>query len=245
MSENTESSTNVTRETLEDTAARSFVFLRGVASNIVIRTALKERGYTTAEHLRGWNLVHGASYYAEPTAELKTDGAGSQAVRALKLLDDWDEDGFRVVTATLRHRHVAQAEFVLEGLKPTTGPAAVLGVAKLLMRLDALENSPDREATRDADHAALATLESRGITKAERTRLRGLVEQAQVLGETDTESPAAAAAREEEHVAALHKLRIWYVEWADIARSTIKRRDHLITLGLAHRKPRKKDEEPK
>jgi hypothetical protein len=44
----------------------------------------------------------------------------------------------------------------------------------------------------------------------------------------------------EQHQRALVDLHAWYKEWSETARALIKRRDFLVRLGLATRKPRKK-----
>jgi hypothetical protein len=36
----------------------------------------------------------------------------------------------------------------------------------------------------------------------------------------------------------LQALRAWYDDWSETARTVLTRRDHLIRVGLAHRKPR-------
>ncbi len=56
------------------------------------------------------------------------------------------------------------------------GPAAAVGVATLLDRLDALASDPHREETREDDLATLELLGKRGLGDDERTRLRALVE---------------------------------------------------------------------
>jgi histidyl-tRNA synthetase len=155
-------------------------------------------------------------------------------------VDAWDEDGFRIVRAGLTRLHPAQASFVLNSLGPSVGIGAVVGVKTLLDRLDALEKSPERKATRKEDHAALATLSARGITARERARLADLVQTAQSTTEIEAPDEAGKAAREEAYVKALGALRVWYVDWSDMARSVIKRRDYLIRLGLAKRKSTKK-----
>jgi hypothetical protein len=110
----------------------------------------------------------------------------------------------------------------------------VLGVATLLDRLDALEKSPERKATRKADQAALDTLTKRGISTAERARLRALVTTATTAAKS--EEDASDAADDGVPNEALLKLHAWYGEWSEVARAVIKRRDHLIRLGLAKRK---------
>ena len=158
-------------------------------------------------------------------------------------LDSWDEDGFRRVRAPLERLHPEQAAFVFAGeLAASTGPAAVLGVKTLLDRLDELEKGKSRKATRAADHAALKTLAGRGITKEERVRLRALVDAAQKLDEPAPLPVSAPADRQQ----ALVKLYGWYKDWSETARSVVKKRAYLITLGLAKRKsPKKADKAAK
>lgn len=121
------------------------------------------------------------------------------------------------------------------GLSASKGPLAVLGISTFLDRLDALEKAPEREATRAADHAALATLERRGIDPEERARLRGLVERAQRMTSLPPEDPEEGA--EDRNVERrLRQLRVWFEEWSSIARAVVDRRDDLIRLGLARRR---------
>jgi len=110
----------------------------------------------------------------------------------------------------------------------------VSGVATLLDRLDALETSPGRKAARKADHAALATLSKRGLSADERARLRALVNTATAAAKAN--EGASDAAEEAPTNEAVLKLHAWYGEWSEVARAVIKRRDHLIRLGLAKRK---------
>jgi hypothetical protein len=162
---------------------------------------------------------------------------------AIAELDAWDEPNFKIIHAALKRRHPDQDAFVFEGLAPTVGTGAVLTVKAMLDRLDALEKGKDRKDTRTADHAALATLEKRGVTAAERKRVRALIETAQrgmkpedLIAEAPAQEPAKDGPKRQD----LENLRAWYVEWAETARAVIKRRDYLIRLGLAKRKKRSK-----
>jgi hypothetical protein len=106
-----------------------------------------------------------------------------------------------------------------------------------------LENGKDRKATRKIDHAALAKLAERGITPAERARMRELLEIAQgPSAEVPAEEPSAVdpATDSAEQRAAKVELYEWYVEWREVAKADIKRLDHLIQLGVAQRKAPKK-----
>jgi len=228
---------DVTRETLEDTALRVLPFLRGVGTSVPIRGILRACGFTAEEQKLGWTLLHAVSGFTDEPAVETVDVRVRDAINTL---DAWDEDGFRIVRAGLTRLHPAQASFVLNSLGPSVGVGAVVGVKTLLDRLDALEKSPERKATRKEDHAALATLSARGITAKERARLAELVQTAHSTTEIEAPDEAGKAAREEAYVKALGALRVWYVDWSDMARSVIKRRDYLIRLGLAKRKSTKK-----
>ena len=199
----------------------------------MIRALLTEAGYKDEDNRLGWKrLLVASGYTVEPTPTL----TGSAAYDAMVKLDNWDEDGFRRIRSALNHLHPEQAKFVFAGeLAAATGPAAVVSVATLLTRFDELENSKTRKATRTQDRAALDTLAQRGITKVERDRLQQLVDTAQGVQE-----PAAPAVTDtpsaEQRRAALGELYAWYKDWSETARSVVKKRAYLITLGLAKRK---------
>ena len=233
---------DVTRETLEATPARVVVFLRGLGTSITLRSVLAQRGYTPAEHRRGWHLLHEASGFESSLPDEPPPDEDTTASQAVATLDDWDESGLRIVSAALRHRHPDQHAYVLDGLTASRGASAVVGVRKLLDRIDALQSGKGRPAgQRAGDRAALATLTARGIDDRERARLRTLVTQAESYGAVSdlAARQSDSVTSEEEHLATLRDLRAWYEEWSDIARAVIKRRDHLLRLGLAQLKPRK------
>ena len=134
----------------------------------------------------------------------------------------------------LGRKFPSAADYVFNKLAPSRGAQAVQGVATFLARLNALEKGSDsaRSATREADTQAIALLAKRGLDGAERKRLSDLVQVA--LGPTpalNTASNEAAASRRE----ALLQLKLWYNEWATVAHATIRKRIHLIRLGLATR----------
>ncbi len=232
-----EPQSGVSATVLAECPGRALDFLKGVANNPLIHAQLAAAGFTNAEYQRGWDLLHAATGYSVVAPVLPTK---SPAFLAMQELDAWDEDGFRRIRSPLEHLHPAQAEHVFgDGLSASTGAAAVIGVKKLLDRLDDLANGKDRKATRKEDQAALATLSARGITAEERARLRKLVETAQTL-----EAPVAlpTATTPEAQMAASLALYAWYKDWSSTAHSVIKKRAHLITLGLAKRRsPKKKD----
>ena len=161
---------------------------------------------------------------------------GNGRLPAIKQLDDWDEGGFQIITASLRYRFPEQAAFLLTGLHASTGAAAVLGVKRLLDRLDALESSSERAATQQQDQAAVALLAQRGIDASERQRLRALIAVAESAPELSLPNAQAVAQAESDYLKGLMALRAWFEEWAGIAHVAIKRRDYLIRMGLAKRR---------
>lgn len=56
----------------------------------------------------------------------------------------------------------------------------------------------------------------------------------------DESSAVDPATESAELRAAKVELYMWYVEWREVAKADIKRRDHLIQLGVAQRKAPKK-----
>jgi hypothetical protein len=229
---------------LNDMPARGLKLLGAISSNGHIWTALTRRGYSEATHEQGWSLVLKASGYRRPLAEVL---ARPEAAAAIASLDVWDEPNFRVARAALVTMP-EQRDFLFQDLEAQTGAAAVASVATFLDRLDELENSKERKATRKADQAALDRLAERGIHKEERARLRQLLATATASpdaadlapkGPADAAKDASKAAEQREA-----KIALWafWTEWSEIAKTDIKRRDYLIHLGLAKRKPGKKGE---
>ncbi|HEU4408252.1 MAG TPA: hypothetical protein VFS43_23520 [Polyangiaceae bacterium] len=220
----------VSYEVLEAAPVRTFRFLRAVAQRTEIRSVLEAHGYTPEVHDHGWQLLDKVSK-GRPSKPVASNDAVVR--KAIAELDAWDERGFRIGHAALAHLHPEQDAFVFEGLEPAAGPEAVLTVSTLLDRLDALESAPEREGTREADHAALETLEKRGITRAERRRLRELVRVARTAVSTQGvgDSPS-----QEQHKSDLIALHAWFEDWSEMARALIRRRDLLVLLGLARRK---------
>ncbi|XXY45773.1 hypothetical protein WME91_37805 [Sorangium sp. So ce269] len=157
------------RQVLAEVPGRALRFLSAAGKNRQIRALLRERGYTDEEHKEGWDLLHRASGFGTGEPDEVED---AEVGRAIAELDAWDEPHFRLIRAALQRRHPAQEKFVFDNLAAQVGPAAVVSVKTLLDRLEALEKSPARKATRKDDHAALETLAKRGITKEERSRLR-------------------------------------------------------------------------
>lgn len=228
----------VSDSTLEQTPDRALRFLRGVS-----RTGIAQRmaavGYSNADHVEGWTLLQQSSGYRPDVSMVTLQGgpADPAVAAAIKYVDDFDESGFDLADAALRRRFPEQWTFVMEGLVAKTGIAALVDVETFLDRIDALESGKGRDAsTRDADQRAVKLLATRTIDKAKRAALREALRVAKSFKVQETPAPNTIdeAARERATLA----LRAWYEEWSKTARSVIKRRDFLISLGLANRHSR-------
>jgi hypothetical protein len=229
----------VSATTLEEAPRRTLTFLLGVSRSEVIRALLAESGYDADTHAEGWVKLQAVGGHA-PGGGLPP--INKETSEAVKTLDQWDEGGFQLLELAWQHRYPEQLAFVLSGgLHAESGNASVMSVATLLSRLDELESSPSRKDSHEQDVAALALLARRGISKAERKRLAELVATARSF--RTPEAPKLTVSPEEHH-AALLALYVWLTEWSGIARLKIKRRDHLILLGLAKRRSKKEPAKP-
>lgn len=218
--------TSNTNRVLEQTPSRVLVFIRAVGINADIRRTLADAGYSEDVHAQGWDLL-------QKTSGVSLGSSGGNPVSdAIHSLSDWNAAGFHRIHAALAHLHPGQESFVFKDLAPASGIAAVLSVATLLDRLDALDGvgpeAAERKATADADKKATATLASRGIDDKERKRLRDLVKTAQSAPMPTTPSPSASDGP-------LLALQAWFEDWSETAKAVITKRGDLIKLGLAKR----------
>ena len=221
-------------QTVLATPKRAFVFLAALGMDAELQDEMNQHGYRPEDHEEGWRLLLKAS-----SSKIRFVGRQSLAAAAIQALDAWDEVGFLKAQAALVHRFPAQAEFIFADLGPSQGPAAVLGVATFLDRLDALEKGTGREDTRDADAKALELLAIRGIGTDERARLRALIGDAQLAPKVDPQGTAALEAAHEVDMLALYA---WYFEWSERARAIFTNRAARIQLGIAKRRKPNGDE---
>ncbi|MBN8611542.1 MAG: hypothetical protein J0L92_13200 [Deltaproteobacteria bacterium] len=212
--------TEVSRETLLQTPNRAFTLMYGIGRLPNVRTAMVQCGFTDAEHDRGYNLL------AIVTRGIPVLTVDLEVASATTALDNWDEDGIAMISAAFT-RFPDAHESVLTGLAPIVGPRAVENVATILERLDELEKTED-------GREALARLATAGMDEKNRKELAALVKTARAKDKMKVDEAALKA--EEKFEEALLDLRDWYVEWAEIARIVVKRRDYLIVLGLAERR---------
>jgi hypothetical protein len=221
--------------TLEDTPRRALELIRGIGASPEVMRALVTAGYTPKDHEEGIRLVNDVlGYVARPSA-IPQPSAPSYGA-AVKEIKQWVKTDFRRIKIALHRFFPEQAEYLFTGLDVSGVMDAVALVEIFLKRLGSLANDPDRKATRKADHAALAMLEARRVSKADLKHLHALITETHA---TPAVPPVEASTGETDgRLEALVALRAWYADWAETARIVLTRRDYLIRVGLATRKPR-------
>lgn len=232
---------------LDQAPARVTRFMSAITAVPAIGRPLAQIGLNDAEMAEGRRLLM-AALGDLPAQRLQgTDAISAAAARvALNELDQSDEALVTRVRAALTHHHPALATLVLQDLKAGTGIAAVKAVTTLVARIRAL---PDEG---EEGRAARALLARRGFTDAELDRLDGLVKTA--LGDASLDAAQLEAAATEAELAeqaqaeaarqaVLVDLDAWWRDWSQSARAVIRRRDHLIRLGLLKRRRKRPDDD--
>jgi hypothetical protein len=237
----------VSTATLEDTPRRALELIRGIGGSPDVMRALSSAGYTPRDHDEGIRLLNGVlSYVARPLpVRLSRAVSASSAPTpsfgaAVKEIKRWVKTDFRRIRVGLRRFFPEQADYLFSGLDVSEMLDAVALSEIFLQRITALTTSAERKTTRKTDRAALAMIEARGITRTSLEHLRARVMEAHATPDVPVEPPTPEA---DGRLEALTALRAWYVDWAETARIVLSRRDHLIRLGLATRKPRSDSQE--
>jgi hypothetical protein len=227
----------VASDVLEATPARVALFLRGVALRVEIRDLLFAVGYTAGEQETAWNLLMATMESSEATPQRVEESGKARA--ALDALAGLDGSLFRRMHAVLGRFHPEQEAFLFDQIEED-GARPEVAIGKVCDRLEALAGSPERAGTREADRLALQTLAQRGMDAAFFDKLREVVVLAR---EVVPPAPQPPGPRSEKREKALLELHAWYKDWSETARAVIKRRDHLILLGLAKRRRRARGEQ--
>lgn len=235
--------------TLDRAPARGLMFLLGVGRSPVIRAQLATRGYTDDEHERGWELLRAVDPSAGTASTATSNASVSDAVAKL---DAWDNQNLPIADVALRKRAPRVHAFLFSGgLAPADGIESVRVVDTFLGRIDKVADVAAREGrttkkskpadepadvTPDEAREALKVLGSRGISASERQAARGWLNTAQKGAAPAT--PAAPSTVD--RTAPLVDLHDWVTEWTLVARKVLKRRDHLINIGVGEKKSAKR-----
>ena len=232
------------RVTLERAPGRCLTFLLGVGRTSVIRGLLETRGYTDEEHERGWKLLRAVDP-SVPGAGASDAGNEGAVRESVSNLDLWDNQNLPIADLALRKRCPEVHAYVFgDGLAPADGIESVRVVATFLTRVGAVAQAAN-DGKKSAEKLpftaaqarnAMKLLDARGIDAQERATVHAWLSTAQ-RGATAVAPDDDDATDEADAQEALVALYDWITEWSLIARKVLKRRAHLITLGLAEKKP--------
>ena len=212
-------------------------FLRTASIKSEIMELLTGVGYSDAEHKQGWDLyLRMLGYPSNPAKVPTTTAKTPNQLAALTEIDRFDEPTFRRSAAALSRLHPEQYAYIFgDGLSAKTGPESVGAVQTFLDRYAALRDGTDatRQASREADAAAAATLASRNIvTPAIEQHMRALIDIVKQAAPPRT----VPSVSEESRQAAAQQFDAWLRDWRTTASAGITRRDYRIMLGISRRR---------
>lgn len=165
------------------------------------------------------------------------DSPENVATKAIADIKAWNAQGFRRARAVLDRKFPDVSSFVFADIDGSSnGP--VYELATFLDRIQDLESSPDRKATRKQDHAALEALASRGINEVMFKELRSMLASAQV------QATALEAAPADDRTTAITELYLWLRDWRETARAVIKNKSQLRMLGIGGKRAKKAAPQP-
>jgi hypothetical protein len=220
------------RQVLTALPFKAHAFLHAAGTSRGIRAQLATVAYSKDAHAEGWRLLDAVSGRACSFDDLAP--RANQSRDGYEALAEWERANLRRLRAAIVHHHPKYAAPLFTFDIDKTPKTAILRIAVLLARLDDLERSPARKATRAEDLAVLATLTARGLDASRRKDLAATIARTQ----SASPSPAADEPRGDKTVddTALMALHAWYAEWSTVARRAIERADWRERLGLRHRK---------
>lgn len=228
---------------LDEVINKAIRFLLALANDPLLVSVMGSAGLMKSDITDGSNKVKDCVSDLEEICGIQDTQSAQKHREAVGKLDQIDEILFARSKGPLRRFYPSTAKYLFRDLKASRGPMAVKGVATYLARLVLLEDGtdPSREGQFENDKAAVELLAQRGIDADERRRLQELVDVALAPTDVSTEYPQI-----DPEVIRARKIALkeWYDDWATTARAVIKKRSHLIKLGLAKRRKRapKKEE---
>jgi hypothetical protein len=210
-----------------DKANRVLKLLLGLR-NPRVASALAVYGFTEQDMQEGWTLLQalGASRLGVLPIQAR-DG------RTVQQLDEWENQWFPIISATLARRYPKVHERLFLNLSQTEGPEVTVGVRTLLDRIQKLsegapEYGPDAQAARQL-------LETRGVTAVVIGQAEALLQSLARVAEPA--EPISVEEQQAQLVKAEDALWAWYLEWSQVARVAITNRGLLRQLGFLANKP--------
>ncbi|NUO50283.1 MAG: hypothetical protein HOV80_15620 [Polyangiaceae bacterium] len=210
-------------------ARKVLEFLMGLG-NPRAMSPLSKVGFGPADREEGWRLLKATSEVA-----FNSTAGGPVSPKIVKQIDDWENQWFVIIEATLARRFPEVREKVFLNLSQTEGPPVVLSVGTLVSRINALT----AEGATAREREARALLASRGVNDLAMAEITSLL----AAAEQSTEEPPNLDDLAEQRAVNEAAMWAWYIEWSRIARQTIANRQVLRGLGFLVRKSGAVEEE--
>jgi hypothetical protein len=236
---------NYSPNTLEDTPRRALDLLRGIGSSPSILRLMRSAGYSAKVHEEGQRLLADVVGFVQEREAFNIDTSTSH-MAAMADLDTWTRTVFRRLRASATRFYPDVAKALFANLVLSDEMDAALLAKIFIDRVDALAtDTTDAKASK----ALLKMFTQRGFDADDIEKLKKLVavtqSPPQPPSRPDAENDADnAAAKRAARLQLLATLRGWYDDWSETARTVLSRRDHLIRVGLAHRKVRSSSPTP-
>ena len=222
---------------------RGIKYLRTLSTRPEICQILFQNGYNVEAHKRGWSMLLELLGYTQDLETTYIEPVPLDQELAIAELDKWNGPSFTRARAALNHLHPNQASYIFDGLKATTGAAAIGSVKAFIDRVSTLRDGtdPNRASSREVDRRAVETLEERRIFDSKiEAQLRELISKATTIAPAPPAEVQEDTTRHEAYQRSALEFHAWLTAWRETARAVIKRRDYLIRLGLSRR--RRKEE---
>lgn len=212
-------------------------FLHAMSCLVDVRLSMEAYGYTHQVHLQGQQLFCELLFCRQPW-EVGT--LSRPQLEALAELSRWADEKLGLIRSTLETRHPGPAKFIFSSYVDL-GKHPPYAILAFLDRCQSLRNGTarGREASREADRAAVELLEARNLLNDElEARLRALVAQAQEIARL--EIPEGMEIEDGAYLEKADRFHVWLKDWRTTTRTAIENRRHLSRLGLTsyHRKQR-------
>ncbi len=226
---------NVSRQTLVASVPRAVAFLGAVKIHAPLaRTLAREIAFDDAEQERGWSLCRTVASADAPDSDVEA------LVEAVAACERFLGEGFVRARGILQLYHPDAARAAVDRVSATTQKLeAVMAVQIFVENCRALPADDGAPSRSRGPRAALASV---GVDDRELDRLSGLV--AAASGLDREEAPRAFRAgpngsSEDRRERDLARVYVWITAWSEMARTVVTRKDDLIRLGLAKKKPPK------
>ncbi len=212
--------------TLGQKADRVLDLLLGLR-NARVAAALRAHGFKNEDLTEGWTLLRAVG-------KTKLDAEPEPPVLdadALQRLDEWENKWFPITSATLTRHAPEVAKWFFKNLSQTEGPAVILSVGTFVERFANLTQPEAKGGPKAGGKAAKQKLVERGLTDDVLKEAQALLDK---LGGFSGPIPDLPDLEEEEAqlTGAEDAMWAWYLEWSQIARTSIKQRGLLRKLGF-------------